>query len=163
VTITEKIDGTNASVRILEDGTIEAYSRKRRITPDSDNFGFARWVEDNADKLVNLGPGVHFGEWWGKGIQRGYDLDHKRFSLFNTARWSGGEHEGFIDHTGCYVVPVLAIRELEDRPIEDALGTLGRGSRAAPGYMNPEGIMVWHHAAQQMFKWTFGGDGHKGQ
>jgi len=100
--ITEKIDGTNASIYISEweevnaeskivaqfDGlSIRAGSRTRWITPSDDNFGFAQWVSDNADKLVKLGPGHHFGEWWGSGIQRNYGLKERRFSLFNTARW----------------------------------------------------------------------------
>ena len=44
VTITEKMDGTNACI-IIEDGFIVGVqSRKRLITPDDDNFGFAQWV-----------------------------------------------------------------------------------------------------------------------
>ena len=52
-------------------------------------FGFARWVETNRERLITLlGPGLHFGEWWGSGIQRGYGLTKgdKRFSLFNVER-----------------------------------------------------------------------------
>src|SRR5882762_4949927 len=55
---------------------VYAQSRKRIITPEQDNFGFARWVYDNAETLVHdLGEGLHFGEWWGSGIQRGYGLE----------------------------------------------------------------------------------------
>src|ERR1044072_4291110 len=85
--VTEKIDGTNAAIVITEDGVIYAQSRKQFITPDKDNAGFANWVQEHELELEALGPGVHFGEWWGSGIQRGYGLDHKRFSLFNTGRW----------------------------------------------------------------------------
>jgi hypothetical protein len=78
-------------------------SRSRWITPDDDNFGFAAWVEANRDELLTLGPGRHFGEWWGSGIQRGYGLPkgEKRFSLFNVSRW--GESRPAC----CHVVPVL--------------------------------------------------------
>lgn len=65
--ITEKIDGTNAAV-IVADGKLYAQSRKRIITPDDDNFGFASWVAEHPE-LVELGEGYHYGEWWGKGIQ----------------------------------------------------------------------------------------------
>ena len=40
--VTEKIDGTNAQVTITEDGDIFAGSRSRWITPEDDNYGFAR-------------------------------------------------------------------------------------------------------------------------
>ena len=84
IVITEKIDGTNAQIYITEDGKIQAGSRNRIITPEQDNFGFARWVEENHEDLLLLGEGRHFGEWWGQGIQRRYNLEEKRFSLFNS-------------------------------------------------------------------------------
>ena len=59
--ISEKIDGTNGSVWIGEDGDIRAGSRNQFITPEKDNFGFALWVKQNAEELKKLGPGVHFG------------------------------------------------------------------------------------------------------
>ena len=52
-TITEKIDGTNACIIISNDGTeIAAQSRTRLITPDNDNAGFARWVQENKEDLT---------------------------------------------------------------------------------------------------------------
>ena len=87
VIVTEKIDGTNAQVCIGEDGSMLAGSRTRWITPQDDNHGFAAWVEAHREELLTLGPGRHFGEWWGSGIQRGYGLKEKRFSLFNARRW----------------------------------------------------------------------------
>src|SRR5687767_11177216 len=87
VIVTEKIDGTNGCVVVSEDGlTVTAQSRSTIITPQNDNFGFAKWVQDNAEELKQLGPGYHYGEWWGCGIQRKYGLDEKRFSLFNVSR-----------------------------------------------------------------------------
>lgn len=86
--ITEKLDGTNAQVFIGEDGEMLFGSRSRWITPEDDNFGFARWATGNREDLLKLGPGQHFGEWWGAGIQRRYGLTEKRFSLFNVSRWS---------------------------------------------------------------------------
>lgn len=80
-TITEKIDGTNASIFIGDDGTFLTGSRTRWITPDSDNFGFSRWAHENRDELMLLGPGHHFGEWWGSGIQRGYGLPKRETLL----------------------------------------------------------------------------------
>ena len=89
VIVTEKIDGTNACVFIGEDGEFLTGSRTRWITPDADNYGFAKWAQDHKAELLTMGPGRHFGEWWGSGCQRGYDLPkgEKRFSLFNVLRW----------------------------------------------------------------------------
>ncbi len=78
VVVTEKIDGTNAQICVNDDMTdIVAGSRSRWITPVDDNFGFARWAQDNKQELLKLGPGSHFGEWWGAGVQRRYGLAEK--------------------------------------------------------------------------------------
>lgn len=202
-TITEKIDGTNASIRISEttpgeheshswerdgivaivgDLTIRAGSRTRWITPGNDNFGFASWVNRNRDELVGLGIGHHFGEWWGSGIQRGYGLSNgeKHFSLFNTIRWaevgkpllsvpSNDPRPTTSPKTQeyapacCRVVPELYRDTFDDYDISESLHILREyGSRAAPGFKNPEGVVVFHTAANQAFKITLDGDGHKG-
>lgn len=154
--ITEKIDGTNAAVGILDDGRIYAQSRKRIITPDSDNFGFAAWVAENAGTLLDdLGPGLHFGEWWGRGIQRGYDLTERRFSLFNTTRWAGAE---FYTPT-LEVVPVLYEGRFNTNSVVSRIEELrSNGSVASPGFDNPEGVVVYHIAANQSFKVTIEND-----
>ena len=89
--ITEKLDGTNAQICITEAGDFLVGSRTRWITPEYDNFGFARWAHENRDDLMTLGVGKHFGEWWGMGIQRNYGLTERRFSLFNVTRWADAE------------------------------------------------------------------------
>lgn len=151
--ITEKIDGTNASICILENGEMLIGSRSRWITPADDNFGFARWAEENRADLMTLGPGHHYGEWWGSGIQRGYGLVKglKRFSLFNVSRWSDPE----IRPSCCHVVPVLHHGTFATLEIESCLSFLrSDGSLAAPGFMKPEGIIIWHTAARTLFKVT---------
>ena len=83
-TITEKINGTNACIIIQDGSVVGAQSRKRLITPDDDNFGFAAWVEKNSEALEALGDGYHYGEWAGPGIQKNpHALDEKQFFLFN--------------------------------------------------------------------------------
>jgi len=152
--VTEKIDGTNASIYI-SDGLDEFLtgSRTRWITPEKDNMGFSRWAHEHKDELMQLGPGHHFGEWWGLGIQRSYNQDRKRFSLFNTARW-GAERPPCCD-----VVPVLYEGMFDTSAILQTISRLqAEGSAAAPGFMNPEGIVVYHQAANQLFKKTIIGD-----
>jgi hypothetical protein len=169
IVITEKLDGTNAQVVITVDDrladehiiaetyaidgrltTMRVGSRSRWITPGktTDNYGFAQWCYENQEELFKLGEGQHFGEWYGTGIQRGYDTHGKRFALFNTARW--GTHNPNTPKC-CEVVPVLHQGAMQD--VDRVLNELREGgSFASPGFMNPEGIIVYHTASQQNFK-----------
>lgn len=159
IVVTEKLDGTNAQVHITEDGRMFAGSRTRWVTPLADNFGFAAWVAEHRDELMQLGPGSHFGEWWGQGIQRKYNIGERRFSLFNVTRWG----DDTARPACCHVVPTLYTGDFDTACIETALSQLAaNGSVAAPGFMNPEGIVVWHEKSRTLFKKTLGGDGHKG-
>ncbi len=164
--ITEKLDGTNACVVIVNgksdrdapgrtpvatvgDLWVYAQSRKRLIDPgkQTDNYGFAGWVRDHAEELVGLGEGRHFGEWWGKGIQRGYGLEEKRFSLFNP------DTRDLPDC--CSTVPVLSRHGFSLDEVERCMAQLvAEGSVAAPGFPNPEGVVVYHTAARRGFKVT---------
>ena len=149
-TVTEKIDGTNACVVVTTDGDVLAQSRSRFITVTDDNYGFARWVAENAADLQNLGEGHHYGEWWGQGIQRRYDQDCKRFSLFNVSRWAE------VRPNCCSVVPTLWQGPFLAAPfaeIEHNLRTYG--SRAAADFMRPEGFMVYHHRLNTYIKHPF--------
>lgn len=259
IVITEKLDGTNAAIGIqpmvdqdqsdpifsIMPGVVEvggswyrvyAQSRSRVITPETDNMGFASWVRKHAADLAQfLGEGLHHGEWWGVGIQRGYGLSERRFSLFNTERWTTTEgllalsilqargvavHHvpvlykgpwtgmfGFTDNTADGAEkPWLRRDQMSDWPevqavyaeaeerINDIMGLFAVspadaeiawpslreklwnlvrvnprprfapnfileflkrvGSQAAPGYMNPEGIVVFHKASGTCFKAT---------
>lgn len=179
IVVTEKLDGTNGVIGISEPGevpvldsvparvietpagpvSVYAGSRSRWLLPmkGKDNFGFAGWVFQHAEELLQLGPGRHYGEWWGKGIQRGYGLDEKRFSLFNVARWSGPNRGGAPEC--CSVTPILYDGMYAQAPIDEALAILQAfGSLAAPGFKNPEGIVVYHVAGNILFKKTLVGD-----
>ena len=157
-----------------------AGSRTRWITPADDNFGFARWAAEHSTELWNLGLGRHFGEWWGSGIQRGYGLTKgdKRWSLFNVVRWClNGETPQRIPHAdprvekyqdvlppGVGLVPVLHRGIFDTATCDTVLFQLQEGgSKAAPGFMKPEGIVVFHTAANVGFKKTLNGDAAKGQ
>lgn len=141
---TEKIDGTNAAVGITEPdrwldsptglpGGVWAQSQTRVITPANDNFGFARWVADHADKLRGaLGPGLHFGEWYGRGIWRGYGIREDQgaggrfFALFNVFRWTvKGTVPDDDDTTTYFPHPWAPIAGLEDVPGLTVVPVLG--------------------------------------
>lgn len=148
--ITEKIDGTNASIWISEEGEFKSASRTRFITPENDNFGFALWAKQHEEELRGLGPGAHFGEWWGVGIQRGYELSERRFSLFNCGRWTAENVPKC-----CSVVPILYQGPFLTEAVEGSLLRLATfGSQAAPGYLKPEGVVIYHKAAKYLFKKT---------
>jgi hypothetical protein len=152
-TITEKIDGTNAQIYIGEDGEFLTGSRNRWITPENDNMGFSEWAHGHKEELLELGPGRHFGEWWGCGIQRRYGLPEKRFSLFNTYRYADNRP------ACCHVVPILATGVFNSETIAETLALLAlHGSQAAPGYSDPEGIVIYHEAANMYFKKTLKND-----
>jgi hypothetical protein len=161
VVITEKIDGTNGLVFVNDNGGVLAGSRNRWVTPDDDNHGFAAWVYANTEQLRMLGPGYHYGEWWGLGIQRRYGMTEKRFSLFNSGRWSNPESRPPC----CHVVPVLGFGVERDGIVDSCLSNLREGgSVAAPGFMKPEGIVIYHTASKQLQKVTLDKDeAHKGE
>lgn len=153
--VTEKIDGSNAAIIITEDGRVGAQSRNRLIEPGNDNYGFAKWVHENAGALVDtLGPGRHFGEWWGSSIQRAYGLTkgERRFSLFNTDRWEESADDlASVDGLG--VVPVLYRGRFDNAKVDEIVeGLRANGSVAAPGFTRPEGVVVFLPAARQGFK-----------
>jgi hypothetical protein len=177
VIITEKIDGTNAQILISDEGDFFVGSRTRWITPEQDNHGFARWAYDNKEELLKLGPGRHFGEWWGSGIQRGYGLPkgEKRLSLFNVTRWClHGEKPNIYPTQDPRVskvqdilpecvglVPVLgrSYSGFDSEDLDQILGALTKfGSYAARGFMDPEGIVAFHNAANIGFKVTLKND-----
>lgn len=155
VIVTEKIDGTNAQIHITDAGDVFAGSRTRWITPSEDNHGFAKWVYGNKKELLKLGPGSHFGEWWGQGIQRGYGLKEKRFSLFNVSKWNApGTHPDC-----CNVVPTLCRCVFDDVATYLILADMEEtGSIAAPGFMQPEGIVIYHVVSGALFKKTIDKD-----
>lgn len=171
ITVTEKLDGSNAQVFITPivpdlnyagaiyatgEFALFAGSRNRWLRPGAatDNYGFAAWCGQNAEELLKLGPGRHFGEFWGHGIQRGYGEKSKHFSLFNTARWT--------EQTSplcCRVVPVLYQGNFDTNIVEGLVLQLrANGSVAAPGFMDPEGVVVFHTASGQLFKKTVRND-----
>lgn len=148
-------------------------SRTRWIRPkqpgekgDPDNYGFAAWCRDNAQELFKLGVGRHFGEWYGRGINRGYGLEDRRFALFNVSRWAdligGGIRNMETGEDGprcCSTVPVLYHGLFDESAILNCLAILRLGgSVAKPGFDKPEGIVIFHTAGGYLFKKTLEGD-----
>jgi len=86
-----KLHGTNAGIRIESNGQVTAQSRIRDLTPFSDNYGFAHWVEENKDFFSDIkSPGennsiIVYGEWAGQGINSGcavHQVEKKFYAIF---------------------------------------------------------------------------------
>ena len=147
VVITEKYNGTNACI-VIEDGEIVGVqSRNRFITVDDDNYGFARWVEENTTALLELGEGRHYGEWVGLGINKNHHcMDKKYFYLFNTHRWNDDNKPDC-----CEVVRILYEGDLGYSTIPNLLLLM---KESAKGDEVPEGVVVYHTLVQRYTKHT---------
>lgn len=136
--ITEKMDGTNAQIHFDDEGFFYVGSRNRWLYEDEDNFGFYKWVMENHKELFQiLGPGRHYGEWAGKGIQHGYGMADRKFFSFHTSL-------SLFDTKLVQPVPVMYAGEFRTlEPVYDCIEYLRKnGSIAVPGCMNPEGVIV---------------------
>ena len=169
MSITQKIHGTNAHIyvasieipfgtdnEVLYDGKcfqVKAASRNRWIYPDDDNYGFAKWVQDNKEDIVRLlGPGRHDGEWAGSGINsgEGFEKDEKVFVLFDWWRYPPERELP----KGCVVVPVLYDGPVDLSMVDKCMSyLLASGSRLKPGFNRPEGVVVMINGTR--FKKTF--------
>tara|TARA_R110000744_G_scaffold181585_1_gene300754 strand:- start:70 stop:606 length:537 start_codon:yes stop_codon:yes gene_type:complete len=152
VTITEKLDGTNACVVIQGGVVVGAQSRNRKIAVGDDNMGFAAFVETNKEDLASLGDGYHYGEWAGEGIQKNpHKLTGKHFFLFNTFRTEDTLPKCVKN------VPVLFQGEFSgDYQLNSIMDELLQEAKAA-GY-TPEGIIVYFHGFRTTVKYTYAGN-----
>jgi hypothetical protein len=147
MSITQKLHGSNAQILIEEIdcgdlGTnfhIKAGSRNRWLTIEDDNYGFCKWVMENQlDLYATLGPGRHYGEWCGPGINSGEGLKQKTLCLFNWRRWVGKQLPDQVT-----IVPVLYKGAISLDAVTNAMEQLKtEGSFLVSGFMKPEGVVV---------------------
>lgn len=96
--ISVKLHGTNACIALSRDGKYFTQSRTRIVTPQNDNEGFASWAyQDDVKSFFtsilqerleknNSECEYIYGEWCGRGIQRGTAIntvDDKFFYVFD--------------------------------------------------------------------------------
>lgn len=146
--ITEKMDGTNGQIAVLEDGTVMAGSRNKWLSAEEDNQGFYKWIQARKQQILdNLPVGRYYGEFVGAGIQRTYNLKEKRFYFFDTRL-------NFVEGD-FYTVPILAetgggFPEFTVWNCEMILRDTG--SHAVSGFMEPEGFVIRSKLTGQMWK-----------
>jgi hypothetical protein len=137
---TVKLHGTNAGVTCdLATGEFYAQSRENIITPEKDNAGFATFVYANKEYFSTIFEAIAidseisednylsvYGEWAGKGIQKGVGISEidKSFFIFGAKVTPKDEEKKayWVDHTVLMTIPrqdrFYVIEEFETFSIE---------------------------------------------
>ncbi len=175
-TISEKIDGSNGLIYVhharfddVKKGVDRSYilagSRSKWLIDDGsktwDNHGFGSWVEENEEDLYSLDEGYHYGEWYGKGINRGYGLLDKRFMLFNYGRYA--EKLRLADSGLLFNMPTkvqvetvfhhnVKFEQLFQIIAEVRYHLTHDGSKHVQGYIKPEGLIVRSELSGKLWK-----------
>lgn len=86
ITITEKIDGANASIAVGEGGKLIAFSRRNELTPESNLQGFYEYVQSLDPTMISCVLGtryIFFGEWLVKHTIKYPQEKMKQFYVFD--------------------------------------------------------------------------------
>lgn len=128
-----KLDGTNASIWVDEDGKLQAGSRNRQLSVGSDNAGFYNWVLENEDWFMGFfedHPHVTlYGEWLVPHSLKTYRDDAwRRFYIFDVFNRNNGvymEYDRYKlaldDHGFDYLAPLAIVRNGDDETFEKCL------------------------------------------
>ena len=168
-----KIDGTNASVWLGDDGLVRAGSRTRQLSIGSDNAGFYAWVsqQDNLIAYLNANP-THrlFGEWLVPHTLKTYRKDAwRRFWIFDVQTDDGtyisyDTYSPELEKFGLdYVVPMFKAENIHleylIRALEQNTFLIDEGSGFGEGvvvknydFINRHGETVWAKVVRQAFK-----------
>ena len=159
-----KLDGTNSSVW-LDNGKIQAGSRKRHLSQEEDNFGFFKWVlkQENLINYLKENP-THrlFGEWLVPHELRTYRKDAwERFYVFDVAVEVDNKlnylHFHFykpllVKHNIEFVPPIVVLKNFHYQQLVDQLKNndflveegIGEGIVVKNyDFRNREGRTVW--------------------
>ena len=146
---TVKLHGTNAAIRQeTSNSPLECFSRKNKITPEQDNFGFATWVRENFDDLKWLfnsirsdlyservpdeTPVTVVGEWAGPQIQSGVGISsipQKSWFIFSVRigeEWKMPVQFPVLDYMK---VPIYSIMNFPNLSINIDLDALGEAQQ----------------------------------
>jgi len=145
-----KLDGTNASVWLGDDGYVQCGSRKRHLTQEDDNAGFCNWVsgQDNIAHLLTARPNLRlYGEWLVPHTLRTYEADAwKKFYVFDVMDGERympyDEYFEILDHYDIDIIPLLAVVDWEHLSAEDRQLLLGNDYLIQEGQGVGEGIVI---------------------
>lgn len=162
VVITEKIHGSNAQILVYRDeaGELHARAGSRKQYLDvlgPDNFGFAVYVKAHeAEICEKLGEGRHYGEWVGPGINGEYGFPDKHLVLFDHRRHPKEKFDSGNMPPRMLPVPVLYDGAYSADVVKEVMDRLrGEGSVLVPGFMRPEGIVLFFPLFNTMKKLVF--------
>jgi len=168
-----KIDGSNGSIWLKDNGEIGCGSRNRELTLDNDNQGFMAWVLEQSNIKAFFYNASHlrlFGEWLCPHTLRTYQKDawHK-FYVFDVMDNAGNyiDYESYKKVLGYYGIEFIPPICKIDNPnperlnefleknvylIEDGKGT-GEGIVIKNyNYRNRYGCQVWAKIVRNEFK-----------
>ena len=168
-----KIDGTNASVWLGDDGLVKAGSRTRQLSIGADNAGFLAWVEQQENlKAYLLANPTHrlFGEWLVPHTLKTYRQDAwRRFWIFDVVAnddtyLSYDVYNVELQRHGLdFVVPMFRAENIHLEYLHKALEKntflIQEGAGLGEGvvvknydFVNRYGNVVWAKVVRQEFK-----------
>ncbi len=167
-----KIDGTNASVWLNEDGTVGAGSRNRSLSLESDNAGFYAWVQgqDNIKRFLKAYPDVIlYGEWLVPHSLKTYRSEAwRRFYVFDVKQGDAflpyDEYKLYMDAFGFdYLAPIRIIKNGRDEDfrkcVEQNVFLIEEGKGIGEGvvvknydWVNKFGRVTWAKVIANSFK-----------
>ena len=184
--ISEKIDGTNGLIEIQNKANnsntgsmiVKFGSRNRYISFSDDNAGFANFFRHYEKKFKNMAKEIIassynedsqtdeiptenyplriYGEWFGKGIQRGYGLDDKYFMPFSSFY---AEHMIKAGIPNIMMPNIMYTGKFSLEVVDNCMNCLTSGSfhNLITNYDNPEGIVIYFPKYNFRLKQTFEG------
>lgn len=158
--IFSKIDGTNGSVWMEEDGKVHCGSRNREITAGNDNHGFVRWLikQENIYQILNTYSNIRlFGEWLVPHTVKHYREEAWKnfyvFDVFDEERLQYihyNEYKPILDKFGIEYIPPLAV--IKNPTYERLMGLLDKNYYLIPDGEKPgEGIVIKNYEWKNKF------------
>ena len=148
-----KIDGTNASLWVDRNGFLQAGSRRRHLTIDSDNAGFFAWASDQAkfEVFFEHYPNLRlYGEWLVTHTFKNYREDAKRkFYVFDVCYYEGEdkkympylEYQKLMEEFKIDYIPAICI--FENPSIDQMYASLEKNNfLVIDGMGNGEGVVL---------------------
>lgn len=118
-----KLHGTNAGIRIMPDGSLQAQKRSSDISVGNDNAGFAAFV----DKLVHdeeycktwpqMNGVIFYGEWAGKGVQAGDAVSQTDKAFYIFSIYAPALNKVITDPVEIYIIAMAVFENLSDQKI----------------------------------------------
>lgn len=151
-----KLDGTNASVWLSEDGEVQAGSRNRHLSIGADNAGFLAWAleQSNIKKYLHRNPcHVLYGEWLVPHSLKTYRDDAwRRFYVFDVLDTSAGgliHYENYKDGLERHGIDYLApIAQVNNGSLEHYMKALERNT-----YLIKDGMGIGEGVVIKNYNW----------